>query len=237
MRINADLFRIASATISTEDTRFYLGGVLVEPMAVGALLVSTDDHRMTVIRDWSATFAANEPAAIIRLAPDVLKACKAKNNESRRMIEVDVTGNRATVVSEDDYTRETGGTRRTELAAGVNVVIDGTFPDWRRVLPKPGPAVAHDAFASHYVAAFSDIGQELARAAHIAATAKATTRVAKPNLTPAMQILSSQKEAPAMVRWFGIEDAFGVLMPVRSFTDSAVALPAWVPREQAWRAA
>lgn len=228
MRVTADLFRIASMTVSTEETRFYLRGVLIEPMPTGALLISTDSHRMLVIQDFAASFAPGERAAIVRLSPDVLKACKAKNNESRRMVEIDQGAKRATIVSELDYTQETGGTRRTEIAAGVDVIVDGTFPAWRRVLPAPGPAVAHDAFASHYLASFGDIGQELARAAFVSASAHAKSRLAKPNLTPAMQVLSAKAEGPALVRWYNVGHAFGVLMPCRAFKDSTVSLPDWL---------
>ena len=158
-------------------------------------------------------------------------------------MEIDQGAKRALVVSETDKTSSDGFTeiRREELAISAACIIDGTFPAWRHVLPKPGAAIAHESFATHYVAAFGMIGEALAKAAHIASDAAAIhgrkAKAAKPNLTPAMQILAAEKGAPALVRWFGLDDAFGVLMPIRGFSDPTVELPAWIAAQGATAAA
>lgn len=55
MTCNADLFRIAYSCVSTEETRYYLNGVHLEPHPCGgAFMVATDGHRLIVVHDESA---------------------------------------------------------------------------------------------------------------------------------------------------------------------------------------
>lgn len=52
VRVRAKHFAAAYVFASTEETRYYLNGVLVEPHPDGGvLLVATDGHRMVAIKD------------------------------------------------------------------------------------------------------------------------------------------------------------------------------------------
>lgn len=46
LNIPAVLFLQASGFVSTDETRYYLDGVYVEPVAKGCRLVATDGHRL-----------------------------------------------------------------------------------------------------------------------------------------------------------------------------------------------
>lgn len=65
MRVTADLFRIASMTVSTEETRFYLRGVLIEPMPTGALLMPCRAFKDSTVSlpDWLSSNSENARAA------------------------------------------------------------------------------------------------------------------------------------------------------------------------------
>lgn len=224
MRFNADFFRIAFACASTEQTRFYLGGVFVEPSeSGGAILTATDGHRLISIHDAAAEFGANEAPAIVRLSPEALKLCRVKRLETRR--EIVVSGQNATIetVSTQHFTKDAGGPQESREAIGLspNCLIDGTFPDWRRVLPKECQPTQYPAFASHYLATMAETGVELAKAAtHIehqevlAGRKKAADAMTLSS--PAMRIRAEDAGSPAMVNWLRIPFAFAVLMPMRA---------------------
>ena len=89
IRVNANLFRLAQMTVSTEETRYYLNGIFIQPHAVqGVLLVSTDGHRMTVIHDETGHA---DQSAIVRLSPEALKLCKlSKDGAAFRSLDVHI---------------------------------------------------------------------------------------------------------------------------------------------------
>lgn len=213
IRCNANLFRIAFACTSTEDTRFYLQGVQVEPHPQGGvLLVSTDGHRLLVVRDESG-FA--DETAIIKLDKDALKHCKSKRGDNREIV-IDSGMHEAAIrlvlgtADEPEY---------SPLAMAYQVRVDGTFPDYRHVIPtefEGGTA----AFNGGYLGSFGDIGKELAD--HV----KGVNRE-----FAAMRVISNG-DGPALVTWPGYSDlAFGVLMPMRA--PDADAIPAWFAKPAA----
>jgi len=118
MRINAEKAWIASHFVATEAMRYYLCGFYVEPVEQGAILVSTDGARMTVIHDPTATGV--EESAIINLSKDLLK-----NLRKSTTIEISGAGV-ATAKGEVD--------QDIFIQAG-DCRIDGIFPEWRKILP------------------------------------------------------------------------------------------------------
>ena len=61
--VNAMLFKAARECQSSEETRYYLGGVYVQPHPErGALLVATDGHRLIAIHD--ETGICEKPAIV-----------------------------------------------------------------------------------------------------------------------------------------------------------------------------
>lgn len=146
--ISADLFRIAYACVSKEETRYYLNGVHIEPHPDGGvLLVSTDGHRMLCIHDPDGQSDGN---GIIRASKEFLGLCKSGKESPRRLV---VSGSSATL-REDT----------APVAFQKDCLIDGTFPAWRRVVPPTPDQWAPASFNAPYVAEFAKIATALAKA-------------------------------------------------------------------------
>lgn len=106
--------------ISTEETRYYLNGICLERAEAELLMVATDGHRLAV----SARAAPDGSEALPELGGVIIpRGClgvvEALCAESR--IDVTLTA------------------RMLRIEAGevvmISKLIDGTFPDWRRVVP------------------------------------------------------------------------------------------------------
>ena len=213
IRCNANLFRIAYACASTDETRDYLQGVYVEPHPQGGvLLVTTDGHRMLVVRDETG-FA--DETAVIKLKKDALKHCKSKRGDCREIV-IDSGMNEAAIrlvsgtADEPEY---------SPLAIAYRVRVDGPYPDYRRVIPQTFEG-GMPAFNGGYLGSFGDIGKDLAE--HVHGVSRET---------PAMR-LTPNNSGPAVITWPDYSDlAFGVLMPMRAL--DADTIPAWFAKPTA----
>jgi hypothetical protein len=198
--VNADFFRAASLFQSTEEARYYLRGVLIEPHAVkGALLAATDGNRMICIHDETGT--CDRPV-IVKLDKAAIKATKQDRRETApRRIAGDDTKAPAWVLAGDNA---------EQLHMVKDWWIDGTFPDWRRVTPRIEDAAPQvcDSYNAGYLGAFADVYHDL--------TGKKEAVIT---------IRSAHVGGPALVRFRSVENAFGVIMPVRN--DTATGMPAF----------
>lgn len=203
--VNADLFRSVYIAVSTEETRYYLQGVFIEPMPNGGVtMAATDGHRLLVCFDPSGAAAR---AAIIRLSKDALKACKPVKGDTRRL-GVAFDAETATV-----WARKHEEAPELPVAISPGAEIDGTFPQWRRVVPAiDGPGGQPGFFNSRYLAEMGNAGEGFASAAGRG--------------RPPMTLYQAAEGDPALIRWASVEDAFGVLMPVRA--APATIRPAWL---------
>lgn len=203
IRIDANLFRLAYAAVSTEETRYYLNGVYIEAHPVaGAIMVSTDGHRMVVVHDPEGQCSE---AAIVKLPRFALAECKSpKTSKAKRWLTIE-PALPGTATVED----ETLGKKPDDLAViqpvvtVSRVVIDGTFPEWRRVVPyavtepsRAGPA----AFNAKYLKEWGALGAEIGKLI---------------GNTPEMRIELSDGASPAVIRW-AMPNIFGIQMPMRS---------------------
>jgi DNA polymerase-3 subunit beta len=118
------LFEKTSFAISTEETRYYLNGVYLHLSdgAEGRMLraVATDGHRLALVE-------APAPAGVDEM-PDVIVPRKTVA-ELRKLLE------------DDEAEIEIGVSETKVRFAGPDLaltskVIDGAFPDYRRVIPK-----------------------------------------------------------------------------------------------------
>lgn len=137
--VNADMLRAALLCASSEETRFYLKGVYVDP---AGKLVATDGHRMFVgTIDLASDNPCDNPAPSSFkgwiICRDVLKRALAGHKLPTITITPDRTG---------------------DIACKP---VDGVFPDWRRVVPSEITGTIAQ-FNPIYVADMGKIGVLLA---------------------------------------------------------------------------
>tara|TARA_R110000868_G_C10767010_1_gene754390 strand:+ start:418 stop:1005 length:588 start_codon:yes stop_codon:yes gene_type:complete len=107
-----------------QDVRYYLKGVLVDARASDVTLVTTDGHRLLAYPVATDAIEALTVGQYIipREALEAVKPCKAGRVTLPITIEIDTAKGLENKI--------TGAT------SVVTPLIDGKFPDWRRVLPK-----------------------------------------------------------------------------------------------------
>lgn len=186
--VRSDLFRAVAVACSDEETRTYLHGVYIQPHPVeGVLMVATDGHRLLVAHD--AGGSCSEPV-IVKLSGPVLKAAKAKKTDhidGRRLVADDENGVRVVIPHE------------SAEVYPVAWKIEGTFPDWRRVIPDakrltaPCPAVLE--YNAEYLGDFAKAAAEIGNSRRIG-------------------IRTYDANGPALVT-FEDDRLFGILMPMR----------------------
>jgi DNA polymerase-3 subunit beta len=176
------VLKAALVCASTEQVRYYLCGVYVDPKG---FLVSTDGHRAFVGKIDLTGIPAFDGWIICR---DVLKRA--------------LTG----------YKAETITIAPDRVGNILCQPIDGTYPDWRRIVPSDLSGVTAQ-FNPAYIADLGKMGDLLrgkrkgSLAAHI----------------------HHNGEGPAAITFPEVDDCFAVLMPIRAHhTDNGAE--AWSAR-------
>ena len=128
-KFDADLFHIAYAFTSREETRFYLCGVLIEPHPEqGVLLVASDGYQLIVIHDEDG-FAKEK--IIVRMDKNPLSLCRKKKTDKDPWTET--YDKRAVEILPDGTAFVLLEGKR--IGVQEDAIIDGTFPKWRAILP------------------------------------------------------------------------------------------------------
>ena len=184
MLLATDLLKAALVCASSEESRYYLRGV---HLATSGHMVTTDGHRMFVAR------LAERPTADVIVPYDAVTAALKMAGARCKDLEIDLAANR---IGQIQYTP-----------------VDGTFPDWRRVVPtgleqpsdKPGAndGAEHVHFDHRYVGDFAKMGKLLDGA-------------------PMLHPVSASH--PALVTFGERADCFGVIMPIRRKRDESAVL-------------
>lgn len=121
--IHRNALKAASRFSAVKDIRYYLNGVLVESSPLETRLVATDGHAMLVHR--SGAKEENEGAWSGIIPNDAVKAMLAwKGDKNSKFMPFTLTVLSATEVRAD--------------WVGQSIIfrpIDGTFPDYRKVIP------------------------------------------------------------------------------------------------------
>lgn len=207
--LNIRALRAMLMAVSTEETRYYLNGINLEFTPEGVTMCATDGHRMIVLRQPYGEHAATGAHASVIVPRDLV----AKLKINPRMKTLDTTD--LTIGDDGKLTFEHAG----ESFGGARV--DGTFPDYRRVVPQDldgKPAQYNPA----YLADFAKARQEL--------TGHKPDRDGKTS-----PIVRYNGESPAVVdfAWGTDFQAFGVLMPLRTtdrtlyYTWASAPAAAW----------
>jgi DNA polymerase-3 subunit beta len=197
--LNLRALKSVAITASTEETRYYLNGVNLVHTPSGCIMVATDGHRMMLVKqDWTDILPNAE------FKPTIVPLAFIKKIKLVRGIDLaDCTiGNDGAILIK--YAGETMGTQ----------AVDGTFPDWRRIVPKTPPSNIPAQFNADYVADFAAAGRMLSNA--------------KDARQP---VISHDDGNPALVNWYFGEgkglQAVGVMMPIRVPAESHKPAPAW----------
>jgi hypothetical protein len=159
-----DFHYLATRFASSEKTRYYLQGVAVQSVNQSGgndpVLVATDGHVLGAIqpsKDQSLFLMPRPEGFILRADKNLLQACKpTKKSEflivcRPSAIEIYDCPNDPAIswLADADL--------KPSVIFGRELYIDGTFPDWRRVLPPPGVSepVTVVSFNAEYLAKFS----------------------------------------------------------------------------------
>lgn len=116
--LSADFARLAPA-ISKDDTRYYLQGVCVDTIDGDIALAATDGHRLHIIRHENPQSLSIDGAIIPHKTIGLIVRQFAKSDAIAK-IEIGLTKIRITAGN----------------LAITSKLIDGTYPDWRRVIPQ-----------------------------------------------------------------------------------------------------
>lgn len=178
------------------DVRYYLVGVLIDVRADDVTLVATNGAALLAVPLPADALEGERVPGQYIVGREVLEAVKpTKAGRTALPIVIDIGADGAVTV--------TGATTATAK------LIDGQFPDWRRVMPvRASLEVAQ--FDPAYVATFGDVHELLADASK-----------GKP-------VVHHNGYAGALVSNLG-RDALGVLMPFRvdAVEMAHPGLPAW----------
>jgi hypothetical protein len=197
--INLRALKSVAITASTEETRYYLNGVCLVHSASGLIMVATDGHRMSVVKqDWTDTIPeATFAQVIVPLA--FIKKIKLTRGIDHGELTLGEGGS-ITI----KYVGETMGTQ----------AVDGVFPDWRRIIPSKPHSNVPAQFNADYIADFAAAGRLLSNA--------------KDARQPVISHDSDNPALVSWYfgEGEGLE-AFGVLMPIRTSADLHRPAPSW----------
>jgi hypothetical protein len=201
----------ACVRAADDDSRYYLRGVYVEITARGAVYVATNGHSLLC-----ASVPLEERAPDNTLTGNFIipaAACRAQVTKRQN-------GTRGKIVSDAITLRQHDGFMAFHASATGEMhafrVIDGTYPDWRRVIPR-----AATGEPAHFDPKITRVMQQAAEDFY--------GFKALPVITP------NGNGNPALVRLSptsGESDFFGVIMPAR-VVDCLTAPPAWAIAEPA----
>ena len=175
------------------DIRYSLNGIRFESTPHGIIAASTDGHRLLCINlpnEQAEGIKAIIPRALIEAA------CKLKTAVKPDNAVIDITIDGASV---------------TLSSAGQNVsgsIIDGVFPDFRRVIPEKVSGIQGNEFNNEYLVDFDKIGK-------LINGGKAS-------------VLQNDVGFSALVH-FDNQNVIGVIMPLRHEAPKGTVLrPAWL---------
>lgn len=139
----ADALAAVKHAISNEETRYYLNGVYLHPLELHLVLAATDGHRLARLTLDAPDGAASWPACIVGRRTvgllDKLLHAAAKTTEGKEvtqaMVSIEtVDGKHAGQLVRYAMPAADGG--EVEVVAKT---VDGTYPDYTRVIPSEPP--------------------------------------------------------------------------------------------------
>jgi hypothetical protein len=192
--------------VSDEETRYYLNGICLESHpSYGINLVATDGHRLSIWNETNSFADSKIPPSIILHANDETKALlKIKPGKGMKAYAtIDTDDKRLTISQGPDAIQNDEDL--TLIATCEHVLIDGTFPDWRAILPPLDNLISFP-FQCESMACFN------------ASYLSDYLKVAKGTVVEdaAITILADAKNdgtGPAVILLSSIPEFLGILMP------------------------
>lgn len=195
------------AHASTEETRYYLRGIYLEQLGDSVRMTATDG-RTLVCAQPQAGKAWMEPDAAF--APFILPAEIVKPIKSQ-FVAIEILDGVYRLASwPDDKPFDAGEKTHAAIfehgAVQTFKPIDGTYPDYRRVIP-PVKEAQTSAFNPEYLGRFAKFGDKK---------------------QPVMLTVQAHGTDPALVSG-GTDDCmfFGAIMPMRRKIEGVFTIPSW----------
>jgi len=192
--------------ISKEETRYYLRGVYCEKVGEAYNLVSTDGHILMKSELESGAHIGsdcftqtNDNDSGFILSVDIMeKAFKAKSHYTLWVYGDKDTG----VLQIIDYDTTAPDEEHKRVGVCEFTMVDGTYPEYRRVMPLDTNEFALACFNPALIARFQKAGDILAKARGQRAMG-------------AMSLDAGGDGNPMLVKFSGEDRFTGVLMPMR----------------------
>jgi hypothetical protein len=184
--VNAALFAAVSTARSFEETRYYLNGISFEP----GCMVATNGHVLT-----AAQIEYDGPPVILPFSKKAYVAAKGK---------------KAALVQWDGAILSVVGAHGATLHREPCAPIDGTFPDWRRLLPSGDLVPTGATFLAPVLVALVE-----------------TAKCLSPDSGYTMR--GADPLSPHWVSYLSASEIFSVAVPARrgGWPVSVDAVPAW----------
>ena len=133
----ADLFASVEHAISTEETRYYLNGIYLHPEGLALRAAATDGHRLARLSidapDGAASFAPTIlPRGAVAVLDKLLAAAAKSSPDALVTVRAEGTLGSAGQAARLRFAMPAADDGEVEL---VTKSIDGSFPDYTRVIP------------------------------------------------------------------------------------------------------
>ena len=193
IQVNANLFARVAVAQSTDAARYYLQGVCIQPhpRGEGVTMVATDGNILIAAHDPDGVPPVPAAGFIVNLGKDGLKAAR-----KGKLLMIDPDTGEAIVG---------GGLWRSP----ATTIVDGAFPDWRRVLPSGDLTATGAAFDAKLLSRLGDALTDWRKSSH------------------GLALRGVDDTGPHVVTCDSPDARlFGICMPIRD--APAVSLPAWL---------
>lgn len=144
-RVNPKYFAAIQLFAALNDVRYYLNGVAIQPHpdGEGVFIIATNGHVMGIMHDPQGWCSQN---LIVGAIPrGLLVACTARPKKSPSGLACKpehlwIGKDFAQVSSDETKVEPVSPFDPDTLYAGKIMIVDGKFPDWRKVIPKQAEA-------------------------------------------------------------------------------------------------
>lgn len=162
VEVTAEAVACVAPFISTDETRYYLNGVCIERAKTGVVIVATNGHCLGAYHDPDAKIEGEFDRPIFKVPPAIKDDLRTKwilvafeEDDEVDYRPADSLVRRVRFHSDGRVTLIRGG---KEATTAHGCMIDGGFPNWRKIVPaavstSPIPA----AFAACYLGDFGSM--------------------------------------------------------------------------------